>query len=207
MPLTPKDYCTATEVIDGFIDGGLDNTDNTIIEVLAKNASRAIDRFTKVEQGYWNSDADELRTFDGSGERKQLMGHMAAAPTVVEVAEGGDLAVYTTWAATDFLTFPYNALLEGEPIRRLDIDQLNGTKTIWFRFPRSVRITGKFGGATVRPDDINQAAVMQVIRWIKRLQQGMQDTGGILELGQMTFTKNIDPEIGEMLSHRRRVTI
>ncbi len=207
MPLTPNDYCTAIEVIESAVDVGLDNTSNKILEELASRASRMVDLYTKREQGYWNSDTDEIRLFDGSGTRVQRVDHQAAVPTTVEVAEGGDLTSYTTWVVTDFLTFPYDALQRGYPIRRLDIDQLNGTKTIWFRFPQSVRVTGKFGGAEVRPDDINMATIMQVLRWYKRLQQGMQDTGGILELGQMTFTKNIDPEIGEMLSHRRSVTI
>lgn len=207
MPLTPKDYCTSDEVIESAVDLGLDNTKDVILTELANRASRAIDRYTKREQGYWNSDADEIRTFDGSGTRLQIIDHLAAAPTTIEVAEAGDVTSYTAWATTDFFTSPYNALQLGDPIRRLDIDQLNGTKSIWFRFPRSVRVTGKFGGATTRPEDINQATIMQVIRWLKRLQQGMQDTGGILEIRQLKFTKAIDPEIGEMLSHRRAVTI
>jgi hypothetical protein len=38
-----------------------------------------------------------------------------------------------------------------------------------------------------------------VARWYKRAQQGWQDTAANIELGELTFTAEIDPEIRQIL--------
>ncbi|OQC57688.1 MAG: hypothetical protein BWX54_01141 [Verrucomicrobia bacterium ADurb.Bin018] len=56
-----------------------------------------------------------------------------------------------------------------------------------------------------RPADIiRQAATVQAVRWFKRGQQGFQDTGAVAELGQITYTQKLDPDIATMLMHVRR---
>jgi len=56
-----------------------------------------------------------------------------------------------------------------------------------------------------RPAEIiRMAATAQATRWFKRGQQAFQDTGAIAELGQMTYTQKLDPDIVTMLAHVRR---
>ena len=59
------------------------------------------------------------------------------------------------------------------------------------------------------PEVVRQAVIIQAARWFKRGQQAYQDTGAAAELGQMTYTQKLDPEIQAMLydAGLRRVTV
>lgn len=179
------------------------STYDAILTVLAKRASRAIDRFTGRDAGAFYVAVDTIRYYDGSGERDQWIDELAAAPTSVAVAEAGDLTDYTAWASSDYMVWPYH----GGPYARLDIDQLYGSKSIWYRFPKSVKVVGKFGYSTEPPDDVVMATIIQAARWFKRGQQAFRDTGAITELGQLTYTKSLDPDVAELIKHLRRVTV
>jgi hypothetical protein len=122
------------------------------------------------------------------------------------VDEVGDFT-YTAWASTDYLLWPYNAAAMGRPYTRLDIDQLNGDKVLWYRFPKSVKITARWGYSTTVPEDIKQAVVIQVIRWFKRSQQSYQDAGAIVDLGQLRYVKQLDPDVQLIISHYMRTAV
>ena len=179
------------------------STYDTILGLFATRGSRAIDRYTNRKPGAFYVSADVTRYFDGSGGTELWIGELAAAPTTVQVAETGVLTTLTTWASTDYLLHPYNALDDGEPYRRLDIDVANGTKTCWYAFPKAVKIVGKFGYSATVPDDVKQAAIIQAVRWFKRGQQAFSDTGAIVELGQLTYTKALDPDVALLIDHLR----
>lgn len=200
------DYVTADEVRDQMPDTEWTVAYTQILEALITRASRAIDRATGREDGAYANDTATVRYFDGSGQRELWVGEMAAAPSAVAVDEGG-AGTYTTWAATDYFTWPYNAADEGRPYFRLDVDQLNGDKAQWYRFPKSVKVTAKWGYSTTAPDAIKQATIVQVVRWFKRAQQAYQDVGAIAELGQLRYVKQLDPEVAFIIDHYRRVTI
>jgi hypothetical protein len=137
---------------------------------------------------------DSVRYFTGSGTSELWIGELADEPTLVEVAEGGVLTDLTAWATSDYICWPYNALVEGEPIRRLDIDSFNSSKAVWYRYPRAVKITGKWGYASSPPEDIKLATVALVIHAFKHAQQGFADTGAIPDLGQMVYRLGMPPE-------------
>lgn len=209
-----NDYCTAAEIKAVMPDGNWGSSYDTLLATLATRASRAIDRFTGRKPGAFKVDADVTQYFDGSDGPELWIGELAAAPTSVSVAEGGvvDSAAgtggnYTAWAATDYLLWPYNALDEGQPYVRLDVDIHNGSKAFWHAYPKAVKIVGKFGYATSTPSDIAQAAIIQAARWFKRGQQAFRDTGAIVELGQLTYTRALDPDVAAMIEHLRRVAI
>ena len=194
-----NDYCTAAEIKAAMPDGSWGSSYDTELARLATAASRAIDRYTGREPGAYEVTADTTRYLDGSGGAQLWIGELAQAPTSVAVAETGVLTSYTAWASTDYLLWPYNALAEGQPYLRLDIDRLNGTKAVWHRFPRAVKIVGRFGFATATPELIQQAAITQAARWFKRGQQAYQDTGAVVELGQLRYVKQLDPDIKQIL--------
>ena len=207
MPI--NDYCTAAEIKAAMPDGNWGTSYDTLLSILAARASRTIDRYTARKPGAYKVDADVTRYYDGSGEAEQLIGELAAAPTSVAVAEGGDIKTptYTLWASTDYMLWPYNALDRGEPYTRLVIDNLNGSKSVWYEYPKSVKIVGKFGYSAAPPDDVVQATIIQAARWFKRGQQAFQDTGAIVELGQLTYTKALDPDVALLIEHLRRMAI
>jgi len=205
--LAANDYCTAAEVKAAMPDGNWGATYDALIALLAARASRAIDRYTKREPGAYYVDTDTTRYFTAGSEIDLYIGELAAAPTSVSIAEAGDLTDLTALAATDYFMEPPNALLEGLPYNFIRLDSLNGDWHYWPKFQKSVVVVGKFGYSAAIPDDVKQCSIIQCARWFKRGQQGFQDTGAIVELGQLRYTRTMDPDVQEMVDHLRKVTI
>ncbi len=209
-----NNYCTDVEIKQVMPDSGLASSYDALLNALAERASREIDRLTGRAPGAYKATTDETRYVDGSGEAQQWIGELAAAPTTVKVAEGGivDAAdgtggTYTTWAASDYLLWPSNALAEGGPILRLDINRMISGKAWWAPYPKAVKITGKFGYSSEPPPDVVEATIVLAVRWFKRGQQGFADTGAIAELRQLRYVKALDPDVEELVHHLRRVAL
>jgi len=202
-----NDYCTAAEVKAAMPDGNWGATYDALIALLVTRASRALDRYTKREPGAYYADADTTRYFTAGGDIDLSIGEMAAAPTTISIAEVGDLTDLTALAATDYFMEPYNALAEGLPFNFIRLDSLNGDYYYWPKFQKSVVIVGKFGYSATVPDDVKQAAIIQCARWFKRGQQGFQDTGAVIELGQLRYIRMIDPDVQAIVDYLRKVTI
>jgi hypothetical protein len=196
---SPADYATYTQIAAAMPDVTLGATYQAILTTLATRASRMIDSFLVREPGAFYVTADTTRYFDGTGDDLVGIDEIAAAPTSVSVAETGD-TTYTAWAATDYICWPYNALLMGYPYVRLDVDVYNGTKYVWSRYKRAVKVVGKFGFSTTVPEEIAQACIIQASRWFKRGQQAWQDTGAVAELGQLRYVKELDPDVKALLN-------
>lgn len=209
-------------------DGNWQTDYDTLLGILATRASRVIDKWTGRSPGSYYVTTDATFYYDGpnSGRSGNLVyayderlgggsfpnsqlwiDELAAVPTSVSMSLNGDLTSYTAMAATDYICWPYNALEDGIPYTRLDLDILYGTHKIWYSFRKGIKIVGKFGYSTSIPDDIKQATIIQAARWFKRGQQGFQDAGAIAELGQLRYVKGLDPDIEMMLMHYRRITI
>lgn len=200
-------YLTTAELMDEMPDVEWSGKYEPLLDALIGRSSRLIDRITGREEGAYKVAAATVRTFDGSGCGFQWVDEMAEAPTAVAVSETGALTSYTAWAATDYMPWPYNAAAKGLPYLRLDVDQLNGDHALFYRFPKSVRVTAKWGYSTAVPADVQQAVIVQTVRWFKRGQQAFQDAGAIFELGQLRYVKQLDPDVQLIVDHLRRVTI
>lgn len=212
----PNDYTTISEVKTELIDTNWTTAYDTLLTTVITDASRAIDTFTGREPGAYSVSSDTTRYFDGSGCSEQWIGELAALPTTISVAETGVVdnaagtgGTYTVYTTSDYFPWPDNALTERRPILRLDLDLLNGSKYVWYKFRRSVKIVGKFGYTTTAnlPPEIKRATKIQAIRWFKRDQQAYQDVGAIVELGQLRYVQALDPDIAETINHFRKVTI
>ena len=157
--------------------------------------------------GAFAVDTAETRYFDGTGRVDLYIGELADEPTAVAVAEGGDTdgadgtgGSYTSWATSDYYCWPQNAIAVGEPYKYLQVDPLNGAKTIWYQYPRGVKVTGLFGFSTSAPDEIKMATEIQTVRLFKRAQQAFEDAGAILELSQMRYVKKLDPDVENIIN-------
>jgi hypothetical protein len=135
------------------------------------------------------------------------IGELATTPISVKVALAGDLADLTELAPTDYTLAPINALGDGRPYNFIVLDTLNGDHSFWPRYPNAIVVTGRFGYSTVAPEEIKQMTLIQAVRWFKRGQQSFQDTGAITDLGQLTYTKAIDPDVAMMIEHFKQVTV
>ena len=140
--------------------------------------------------GCYLIDAAGKRYFDGSGQVRQRIDQ---AVSVSEVAVEETDGTYTTWTVnTDYVTWPYHG--DG-PITRLDVIQKSGTtKSVWTYGGKRVKVTAVWGVTATPPSLIARFAKIQAARWYKRAQQGWQDAGGMAEMGQLTYTKQMDPE-------------
>lgn len=202
-------YCLVADVLDATPDVEWGTTYELILDALITRASRAIDGYLKRKPGAFYVTADETRYYQGTGRVEQWIDELAAAPTSVAVAESGVLTSYTAWSATDYLLWPYNAIVDGRPYIRLDVDVVNGTKSCWYKYPKSVKVIGKFGFSTVVPDEVAQATIIQCVRWFKRGQQAFQDTGATVDLGFFRFARRLDQDVEAILSEAKfqRVTV
>lgn len=200
-------YLTTAELMDEMPDVEWSGKYESLLDALILRASRLIDRATGREEGAYKVSSATVRYFDGSGAAFQWVDEMAEAPTAVAVSEDGSVTTYTPWASTDYMLWPYSAAAQGRPYTRIDVDQLNGNHSIFYRFPKSVKVTAKWGYSTAVPEDVAQAVIVQTVRWFKRSQQAFQDAGAVFELGQLRYVKQLDPDVELIVNHYRRVTI
>ena len=192
-------YSTSSDVIDNAPETSIatstDATVATAIGVFITRSSRLIDREVGKWDNYFYPSTDAtIRFYDGCGEYEQEIDDTVSI-TTLEVAEDGDTDL-TTWAATDYLTYPYN----DAPIRKLVIDW-NGTKGFFPPFRKCIKVTGFHGYSLTPPDDVKQACEIQSFRWYMRAKQGYQDVSGNADVGQTTVMSDLDPDIKEILKH------
>lgn len=170
--------------------------DAVIAEAL-EFASRLVDIYTLREPGAFAVAADSARLFDGSGKRTLFIDELAASPTSVEVR--ADLQ--SPWVAVPLSDIrlhprypPYTRLelVEGATVGAFPAG-------IW-----RVRVTGRWGYSTSPPPEVKQAVAAQAMRWIRRGESGFRDSGVIVELGEITFTQALDPEVAAIVRHLRR---
>lgn len=194
-----SDYCSTTDLLVDMPDAPLaSSTDATYTAALATAvtaASRMIDRYIGRWDNYFLPSTDaETRYYDGVG-GKEMMIDECMSLTSVSVAEDCDLDTYTAWTEdTDYLTFPYNATPKFQLVIHPD-----GGK---YRFPvyrKAVKVIGRFGGSLTVPEVVKRACKIQAMRYFQRAKQAYQDTGVSVELGQLVYTKELDPDVKLLL--------
>lgn len=199
-----NDYTTSTDAFSDMSEGSYSSSDYPQMATFVTAASRFIDRELGMWDGFFYPTTDSVVFyFDGSGDGEQYIDCFASISEVA-VSEQGGLASsdYTVWSSSDYIEFPYNHSAKGRPITKLISDLWNqSTNVSFFRYPKSVRVTGQPGYSLTPPDTIALVTRIQAVRWFMRAKQGYQDTGANVNLGAMTFTTKLelDPDIKQML--------
>jgi hypothetical protein len=228
--LAVNDYCSVGEIKAAMPDQNWGTSYDSILTSLITRASRMLDRCCGRKPGAFYVSADTTRFFDApaAGSKALVQGWasanqlslgsgddlsslwidegLAAAPTSVAISLDGSFN-YTPLVPGDYILWPYNALEEGQPYLRIDLDILYGHYSTWYGFRRGVQIVGKFGFSTIVPDDVKQAAIIQTARWFKRGQQMYQDLIRITDNAQEVYANRIDPDIAAMVQHLRWVAV
>jgi len=180
-----------------------------------------LDGFIALEEG-------EARYYPGTG-FSWLRIDECTEITLVEVKDSPSDTTYTAWTSptTDyagdgdwlpgkgapgnpvFSRTPFDLLIcdpNGDysafPTGRYTMTRANTPRNTAIRVPVA-KITAKWGFATVVPDQIKTACIMQSARWYKRLQSSMADTLASGELGQLLYTKKLDPDVAFILQGGR----
>jgi hypothetical protein len=181
--------------------GTLDDYDNVLAGMITA-ASRLIDK----QVGGWDnyfypSTSATIRYYDGSGEEEQNVDPMVSLSSVSVAESGGRGASdYTAWTLdTDYYVWPYNTTDTNDPIQMLIVDNDSGSKGVFYKGKKAVKVTGIFGYSETPPDDIKHACKITAMRWFMRSKQSYQDTSANAQLGQLLYTKSLDPDVKELL--------
>jgi len=173
--------------------------DDASIESIVEAVSRMIDKFCR--RRFYANGTDEKRYF--TADRVcELYTDDIASITTLKTDDDADGTYETTWATSDYQTWPYNASLDGWPVMRLDVP-VWGTKG----FPtheRGVEIDGKFGFSAI-PAQVKQACILQAVRLFKRRDAPFGITGAA-EFGSVTTITSFDPDVKLLLSQFQKVT-
>ena len=176
-----------------------DTSYDALLSDMINAASRMIDRHVGGWDNYFASPtATSTRYYDGSGDAEQKI-DPAISVTALAVAEDGGRSAsdYTSWTVdTDYYTHPYNKL----PIRNLIVES-DGDKNGFHRSRKSVKVTGRFGYSSIVPSDVAMACKIQVSRWFMRGKGAFQDASAAANVGQVMYTKELDPDVKNLLWH------
>jgi len=198
------DYVSVAEIKADMPDSDIESMSDydTVLSEMITAASRLIDKEVGGGKDYFDvPTTDTIRYFDGSGEEEQYVDPMISL-TSVSVSESGGRASsnYTDWTEdTDYYVWPYNYSALNKPIEKLIVDNFAGSKGKFYSVKKGIKVTGRFGYSDNPPDDIVQAVKITVMRWFMRSKQAYQDTSASAELGQLMYTKSLDPDVIEIL--------
>lgn len=197
------DYCSLQQIKNDMPESGLltDTTYHTALIQMITDASRMIDAHVGRWPSFFSpSTSGETRYYDGNADAEMRVDEMVSITSVSVSEQGGvESSDYTAWGSTDYFGWPYNTTANSEPIRKLIVDVWNGSKSYWHPYRKAVKVTGIFGWTSTPPEIISRACRIQTMRWWMRAKQGYQDAGAIVELGQMTYVKELDPDIKNIL--------
>jgi hypothetical protein len=197
-------YCSSSDIKADIPDSSLASTTDTTYDTAIDNfitaASRLIDKEVGRESDWFASTDSETRYFDGSGEVTQEIDELHTL-TSVAVSESGETCSsgYTSWTLdTDYYVWPYQYDQLGVPICRLIADW-NGDKWKWSHYRKSVKVVGQFGFSATPPTDIKQGCKIQTIIWFAMAKQLYQPVGAGIQVGQLSFTQSLHPDVKEIL--------
>ena len=197
--------------------------DDAILTALISAAERTINRFCNRPDGFEADAAASARIYAGSGKPYQFIDECVVVSDVA-VKNSATSDTYTAWGSGDYIEcsgdprspnfndLPYNLLLVDatgdESIFTSGKFTTRGgfrPATDVHRGVPTVQVTARWGFSADVPDDIAEACIMQVARWYKRLQGSMGDALASAELGQLLFTKKLDPDVELILSRGRYI--
>jgi len=200
-------YASSSDALALMPGGQLSSTTDTsyaaALTLFLTYASDLVDERMGRERGFFAADTDDAtRWYDGpdgtTDDPAFLRIDECVSVTGVSIAETGDPSALTATATDDWFLWPHNYGAKSVPIRALILDRMNGDYANWPPYPKSVRVTGKFGYAATPPVTVKLAVCMQAVRWYKRLQAAMQSAAAIPELGTMVYAA-LDPDIEALL--------
>ena len=170
-------------------------------------ASRGIDNLAN-RRFYADANANQVRYYTPDDSCRLRIDDLATL-TAVAVDQDGDGTFEETWTQnTDFTLGPLNAQADGWPWTVIDTHP-NGSYSFPTAYPRSVRVTGKFGWPSV-PFPVKEATIVLASKLMRRAREapfGVVSVG--LELGGVARIARTDPDVMFLVGPyiRGRVTV
>lgn len=164
MPEPEKDYITV-DALKKSLSMAQENFADDDFERAVTAASRALDDVTN--RRFWaDAAADVVRTYNPRWADYVVVDDLCELTTVEVDRLGND--DWTTWTRnTDFVLEPQNAPADDKPWTGIRVHPRSSHR-FPVAYPRSVKVTGKFGWSEV-PSQIEQAAGIIAGKLIKRV--------------------------------------
>ena len=227
-------YATIDEVKTdiGLTDAA--NVDYDTIERTIKAAEYSINRFCNRPSGFLADTTAAARYYAGRGQPYLLIEECTEI-TEVAVKDSLTDTTYTAWDTPtsmmagdgDWLPFSYdprtpdfNSPDQLRPYTWIMVD-VNSSYSdftsgryvgrhgfrpnIVERWVPTVKVTAKWGFATIVPPDIKMATIMTAARWYKRLEGAMSDALASPEFGTLSYIQELDPDVKHILYGGRYV--
>ena len=193
-------YTSKAEYKQRFYDEGQGDTkDDAAIEAVIESVSRTIDNVCW--QRFFASSADETRYFTAEFAGWLRLPERIISVNTLKTDDDGDRTYENTWTEdTDFELLPYNATLDGEPFRWVEIIS-DGNYSFPVGVKKGVEIKGKFGWSSA-PKPIVEACLLASHRLMAR-RNSPYGVSGAAAMGTLTLTvekMKADPDIMELLS-------
>lgn len=178
------------------------------VATLCTNCSRAFDTLTFREPGAYAVSDDTTRYFDGVPCTATdfltmiLIGELADLTSVSIAPNGGNS--YNPLLVDNYWLWPYNAIAEGNPYSRIDLNPDGGAIKLWPSRPHSIQVIGKFGYSQIVPADVQEAILLYIVRMLRKAQQNYQDTGTMLDSGVVLIGMKTDHDLQELILNYRK---
>lgn len=216
--MAASDYCTLTELKARLWPEATpttaiaaDTRNDTELRQVITACSRLIDNYCG--RRFWATTADEVRYYTAQ-DCDYLSIDDALSVSSVQTDEDGDRTYEYTWTTADYDLCPVNAQVD-TTVDKQPYTWMETTPLSAYSFParvtKGVKITGKFGFSTAStstsawggPAAINEACILQCIRWWKRKDAPFAVMASP-EYGSVTMRLGLDPDIKLMLDHYKR---
>lgn len=176
------------------------------ISAACSAASRAIDKITH-RRFYPDSDALQVRYYSPANPKRLEIDDLVTF-TSLDGDSAGDGTFGDSWTQeTDFDLHPLNAAADSEPWTEIIVRPL-GTYLMPIGYPRSIKLTGKFGWS-VAPDAVVQATTIIAAKLFQRAREA---PFGIVGIGAESAAVRIgryDPDVSLLLGPltRHRIAV
>ena len=196
MALT-NGYTTLAEYKNRFeID---DNEDDSDIESVITAVSRSIDSICW--QRFYTTSADETRYYSAEFSGWLRLPERIVSITTLKTDNDNDRTYENTWTdGTDYDLLPYNAVLDGEPYRWIELTP-NGNYSFPKGIAKGVQIVGKFGWSSA-PAAVAEVCLLMAHRLMARrnLPLGVSAAAAVGQMRIVVEKMKSDPDIMELLS-------
>jgi hypothetical protein len=191
-----SDYCTLAELKATLSLTGESYADPDLSLAITA-ASRGIEDMTD-RRFYLDTDANQIRYYTPTGAYRVDIDDLAQITALATDWTGAQTFTQSWTQPTDYTLTPLNAAADGEPYTAIEVMPRSGLYMPW-DYPRSVRVTGKFGWPAV-PEPIKQATMMLAARLVKQAREAPFGIAGFGADGVAVRVAGQDPVIGGMLA-------
>ncbi len=165
-------------------------------------ASRGID--SACDRRFWlDADANQVRYYTPVNDCLTWIDDLVTL-TALAADRGGDGTFSESWTVnTDFVLEPLNAAADSEPFTKLRVHP-RGSKRLPCEYPRSVRVTGRFGWSAV-PSQVKEATVILASKLMRRAREAPFGVAGVGVEGAAMRIATMDPDVKFLIADFRRM--